>query len=42
MFDGSDIALEEPTPVTAQPSSIQLEDDDVSFEMEDDEDFFGE
>ena len=42
MFDGSDIALEEPTPVTAQTSSIQLEDDDVSFEMEDDEDFFGE
>ena len=42
MFDGSDIALEEPTPVTAPTSSIQLEDDDVSFEMEDDEDFFGE
>ena len=42
MFDGSDIALEEPTPVIAQTSSIQLEDDDVSFEMEDDEDFFGE
>lgn len=42
LFDGSDeIQLEEPT-TTAPQSTVDIPEDDVSFELEDDEDFFGD
>lgn len=42
MFDGGDISLEEPAPLTNTASAVALEDEDVSFAMDDDEDFFGD